>query len=47
MIVNDPCVFCVHLVDDSDPSVGYYDTACSIEEEWEQGQGTPCPGFQP
>ncbi|MBQ7620809.1 MAG: hypothetical protein IJV02_00140 [Candidatus Methanomethylophilaceae archaeon] len=50
MIVNDPCAFCVHLYDDSDPSVGLYGTGCDIDtavDGWVQGQGTPCPGFQP
>lgn len=49
MIVNDPCVFCQHLTDESDPSVGLYGTGCDsdVAEDWVQGQGTPCPGFQP
>ncbi|MBQ7701137.1 MAG: hypothetical protein IJT54_01905 [Candidatus Methanomethylophilaceae archaeon] len=43
----DPCQFCTHLYDDSDPSVGLYGYGCDAESEWEEGQGVPCPSFRP
>lgn len=43
----DPCRFCTHLYDDSDPSVGLYGYGCDAEAEWEEGQGFPCPSFRP
>lgn len=43
----DPCMFCKHIYDDSDESVGLYGYGCDAEEEFEPGQGTPCPSFVP
>lgn len=47
----DPCPFCRHIYDDSDESVGMYGYGCDCEkegmDEWTQGCGTPCPGFEP
>ena len=47
----DPCTFCIHLVDDSDESVGMYGYDCDSPEaqvdDWEPGCGRPCPGFSP
>lgn len=46
-MVCDPCTFCVHIFDDSDESVGLYGYGCDIEEDFENGQGVPCPSFSP
>ena len=49
----DPCRFCLHLYDDSDPSVGMEGYGCSyydgpVEDDgWEPGCGRPCKGFAP
>ena len=49
----DPCQFCQHIYDDSDPSVGMEGYGCSYfdgpveDDEWEPGCGRKCPGFFP
>ena len=47
----DPCVFCRHITDESDESVGLQGYGCDssvvYEEDWEPGLGKPCPGFEP
>jgi len=47
----DPCQFCQHIYDDSDPSVGMEGYGCTYyegpveDDEWEPGCGRPCKGF--
>jgi len=45
----NPCNFCQNLVDDSDPSVGMYGTACFVDSEFdcEDVHKRPCPDFKP
>jgi len=47
MPVCDPCKFCEHLVDDSDPSVGLYGQMCEEDCEWCEDTVGPCPEFKP
>ena len=51
IITNDPCAFCKHITDESDPSVGLEGCGCDSDapyvEDWEKGCGRPCPGFEP
>lgn len=47
----DPCLFCRHLYDDSDPSVGMYGYGCAADDDGlktNEGRGEfPCPSFSP
>lgn len=47
----DPCLFCRHLYDDSDSSVGMYGYGCAADDdglETNGGEGKfPCPSFSP
>ena len=48
--LTDPCVFCKHICDDSDPSVGLYGYACDCEDEaggLPMGESGRCPAFRP
>ena len=46
---SDPCTFCIHICDDSDPSVGMYGYGCACEDEaggLPMGESGPCPMFR-
>ena len=45
-----PCQFCVHIYDDSDPSVGLYGYGCDCEDKASglpMGETGRCPAFRP
>lgn len=48
----DPCVHCIHYYEDDRDyrHTGMIDYGCDAEDlsdDWQPGEGIPCPGFKP